>query len=466
MPQLPAGWNWARLGDISEKADTVNPINNPNKEFLYLDITSIDDQQRITNPKRILGKNAPSRARQLVRTGDIIFSTVRTYLRKIAYVSEPYDGQVASTGFCVIRPYFPVNNKFIFFFTQTDDFVNPLTELQRGTHYPAVRNSDVFAQTIPLAPISEQNRIVSKITELFAQTKIAKESIDKIHPILRKFRESILFAAFRGELTERDPNDEPAEKLLERIRNERRNNDDLSARETNHKKFERELEISKLEKLGEGWTWTTIGEVFDIMMGQSPPGTSYNLERKGVPLLNGPTEFGKEFPTARQWTTLPTKVTENGDLLICVRGNTTGKMNWADQRYCIGRGLAAIRSPYPELHIKFLFYFLKIKVPELMDQTTGSTFPNLQREKLNGFLFPLPPTSEQAKITERIESLFSFTDQIEKSVSEAKKRVEKLDGAILTKAFRGELVPQDPDDEPASLLLERIESGRKKKSGP
>ena len=91
-----------------------------------------------------------------------------------------------------------------------------------------------------------------------------------------------------------------------------------------------------------------------------------------------------------------------------------------------------------------------------------STFPNLQREKLKIFLFPLPPISQQANIIERIESLFSFADQAETPVSEARNRVEKLDQATLTKAFNGDLVPQDPNDEPASILLERIKEGRKK----
>lgn len=98
-----------------------------------------------------------------------MFSTVRTYLKNIAIVDDVYDGQVASTGFCVIRPRVPINSKFIYYFIQTDRFLNPLNRLQRGTNYPAVRNSDVFCQIVPIAPVPEQDRIVAKLEELFTK---------------------------------------------------------------------------------------------------------------------------------------------------------------------------------------------------------------------------------------------------------------------------------------------------------
>src|SRR4051812_27756515 len=91
------------------------------------------------------------------------------------------------------------------------------------------------------------------------------------------------------------------------------------------------------------WTVATLGDIAEIVMGQSPPGDTYNTEANGLPLLNGPAEFGKRFPTAVQWTTQPARLADDGDILFCVRGNTTGRINIADRVYCIGRGLAAIR---------------------------------------------------------------------------------------------------------------------------
>src|SRR5437868_9574371 len=84
-------------------------------------------------------------------------------------------------------------------------------------------------------------------------------------------------------------------------------------------------------------------DVADIVMGTSPPGDSCNSTGIGEPLLNGPTEFGPHHPTPVQYTTAPRRFAETGDILFCVRGSTTGRMNWADRRYAIGRGIAAIR---------------------------------------------------------------------------------------------------------------------------
>ena len=222
LPQLPEGWVWTRVGNIVEDIENVDPKIEPNKEFIYLDIASTDNtQQKITSPKKYFGKDAPSRARQLIKSGDILFSTVRTYLKNIAIVNEIYDGQIASTGFCVIRPFRQINNKFIFLITQTDSFLNPLTQLQRGTSYPAVRDSDVFAQSIPLPPLPEQHKIVEEIECRFSVADEVEKTIDQGLRQAERLRQSILKRAFEGKLVPQDPTDEPASVLLEKIRLQR-----------------------------------------------------------------------------------------------------------------------------------------------------------------------------------------------------------------------------------------------------
>jgi len=83
--------------------------------------------------------------------------------------------------------------------------------------------------------------------------------------------------------------------------------------------------------LPDRWYLTELGELAEILMGESPKGKTYNTSGDGVPLLNGPAEFGRKFPTAVQWTTAPTRIANPGDILFCVRGNTTGRMNMADR---------------------------------------------------------------------------------------------------------------------------------------
>jgi type I restriction enzyme S subunit len=101
-------------------------------------------------------------------------------------------------------------------------------------------------------------------------------------------------------------------------------------------------------------------------MGQSPPGTAYNRTGEGFPLLNGPTEFGTIYPSAIQWTTSPTRFAEPNDILFCVRGATTGRKNIADRRYCIGRGLAALRGKENQTTNEFLYRLLDVVTQELL----------------------------------------------------------------------------------------------------
>lgn len=221
LPILPEEWVYTTLGGVCDSVDTANLKSQPDKEFVYLEIASIDDHQRISAPRRYLGKDAPSRARQLIRAGDTLFSTVRTYLRHIAMVSEEYDGQIASTGFCVIRPCRPTDEKWMFHLVQTDSFLNPLTEIQRGTSYPAVRDSDVFAQVIPFAPLVEQRRIVEEIeSHLSEADEVEMVTVESMR-LSERLRQSILKTVFEGKLVLQDPNDEPADKLLARIKQEK-----------------------------------------------------------------------------------------------------------------------------------------------------------------------------------------------------------------------------------------------------
>jgi type I restriction enzyme S subunit len=160
---LPIGWIRTTLGEICLPVATVRPTESPNTEFTYFDIGSIDNTtNRIVDQKVFRGRDAPSRARQAVQKDDILFSTVRTYLRKIACIEQIYPNGVASTGFAVIRPADGVSSQFVLFQILSDRFLEPVSALQTGSSYPAVRAKDVFSQPLLLPPSSEQRRIVEK----------------------------------------------------------------------------------------------------------------------------------------------------------------------------------------------------------------------------------------------------------------------------------------------------------------
>lgn len=158
-----------------------------------------------------------------------------------------------------------------------------------------------------------------------------------------------------------------------------------------------------------------ISQIANITMGQSPLGKYCGENIKGLPLLNGPAEFTNFHPEPIQYTCDPKKRSTKGDILFCVRGSTTGRMNWSDQDYAIGRGLAAIshKKGYPYNH--FLRYLLENYLASLLNNTNGSTFPNLTGELLAKFIVSVPTDEEQKRLSyllRTIDSKIEFNNRI------------------------------------------------------
>ena len=257
---LPPGWVWTTLGEISQPIEKVDPTQKPDAEFIYLDIASIDNSiQRITDPKRYRGADAPSRARQRVKTGDVLFSTVRTYLKNIASVPAIYDEQIASTGFSVLRGIQGVLSQYLFYYCLTDNLLSALAELQRGTSYPAVRDGDVRSTANPSPPLPEQRRIVAEIEQQFTRLDAGVAALKRVQANLKRYRASVLKAACEGRLAPQDPADEPADRLLARILAERRAK--WEAEHPGKKYVEPAAPVTDgLPGLPVGWCWATVDQ--------------------------------------------------------------------------------------------------------------------------------------------------------------------------------------------------------------
>lgn len=149
----------------------------------------------------------------------------------------------------------------------------------------------------------------------------------------------------------------------------------------------------------------TLSDVCDIVMGQSPTGEMCNVSGVGIPLLNGPTEYGPHHPSPVQFTTDARKFAKAGDLLFCVRGSTTGRMNWADRDYAIGRGIAAIRHKSKRELQPLVRAVVEFHLPSLLTQATGSTFPNVSSGMLSGLPWPDLDEHEQRAIAHILGTL-------------------------------------------------------------
>jgi type I restriction enzyme, S subunit len=174
----------------------------------------------------------------------------------------------------------------------------------------------------------------------------------------------------------------------------------------------------------------------DIVMGQSPPGDTCNTINQGLPLLNGPTEFGAYHPTPIQFTIDARKKAQRGDVLFCVRGSTTGRMNWADREYAIGRGVAAIRHKKNLELQPYVRAVIEYGLPGLLKQATGSTFPNVSAEQLAGLWWPPIEKNAQLAIAHILGTL---DDKIELN-----RRMNETMEAMARALFKSWFVDFDP----------------------
>ena len=197
-----ADWKEEFIENVIKKTETVDPTKNPNKKFIYLDVSSVNKESlEIENAAIIDGRDAPSRARKLIKTNDIIFATIRPTLGRVAMITENYNEQVCSTGYFVLRAKESLNHKLLFYYLLTNGFKNQMEKLQRGASYPAVSDADVKNQIINFPKsLSEQKSIVTKLDALSTETKkleaIYKEKLNH----LEELKKSILKKAFNGEL--------------------------------------------------------------------------------------------------------------------------------------------------------------------------------------------------------------------------------------------------------------------------
>ncbi len=194
------GWKTKPLGELLLKTETTNPTLVPHEEFDYVDVSSVSNETyRIEATQRLMGRDAPSRARRLVRSGDVLFATIRPTLRRIAVVPTELDGQVCSTGFFVLRPCSEIDHRFLFYSLFTEQFMGAMESLQKGASYPAVTDSEVRGQLLSYPSLAEQRRIVALLDEAFEGIACSRVNAEKNLHNARELFTSKLLSLFRDD---------------------------------------------------------------------------------------------------------------------------------------------------------------------------------------------------------------------------------------------------------------------------
>lgn len=205
--QLPEGWTWVPLTRIVTDTSRRDPGTQPEKPFRYVEISSVDNQVgavKLDEVRSLKGSEAPSRARKVIRTDDVLLATTRPYLKNIAMVPDALDDEICSTGFCVIRARESITSpRYIYYACRSDFFIEQLILKQRGANYPAVTHGDVYESLLPLPypddparSLETQRRIVARIEVLFADLRAARELHQKVVEDTGRLMEAVLAEVF------------------------------------------------------------------------------------------------------------------------------------------------------------------------------------------------------------------------------------------------------------------------------
>jgi type I restriction enzyme S subunit len=194
-------WERKRLGEVCVSPRNRDPRTTPDLPFRYVDISSVNNlSKRIIEARTVLGKDAPSRARQIIKANDILAATTRPNLNAVALVPKELDNEICSTGFCVLRPTEFIDPLFLFAFVQSQRFVETISGEVRGMLYPAVTDNQVRNVYIPLPPIPEQRRIASDLERAMKEVEKLRTAIEKQLEAINALPQAILRKAFGGEL--------------------------------------------------------------------------------------------------------------------------------------------------------------------------------------------------------------------------------------------------------------------------
>lgn len=424
--EVPENWVWVYGKNIFMPMESRKPDG---EDFYYIDIDAIDNKnQVVTEAKKIKTAQAPSRASRKLHTGDTVFSLVRPYLKNIAYIDVQLSDCIASTGFFVCTPNAALNDKYLYRLMVSSYVVDGLNKHMKGDNSPSIRKDDIENYPFPLPPLSEQQRIVERIEELFAKLDEAKERLQEVADSFAVRKAAILHKAFTGELT---------------------------------KQWRRENGVSD-----ESWEEKKLGEVGSWLGGGTPSTSREEYWENGNILWI----TSKDMKSAVIEDTLM-KVNEIGvknssanyiekpALLVVMRSGIlrrTFPVAMVKKPFTVNQDLKAIVPDKDDL--EFLFWMLLSNERRILDSCmkNGTTVESINSNALKAFAFKCPTLPEQHEIVRLIDDLLARERSAQQATEQALASIELMKKSILARAFRGELGTNKASEANALELLRQV----------
>ena len=485
---FPNGWTRATMGElvsddgIFTDGDWIESKDqDPNGDVRLIQLADVGDGVYLNKYSRYL---TSQKSRELNCThlvaGDVLIARMPDPLGRACVFPGDQKAAVTAVDVCIVRTGSSgPNHHWLIWFVNAPEFRNEIALLQSGSTRKRISRKNLATIALPLPPLPEQHRIVAEIEKQFTRLDASVAALQRAQVNLKRYRASVLKAACQGELVPTEAelaraegrDYQPADQLLQRILAQRRARWEAQPKRRGQYKEPLPPDTSDLPELPEGWLWATVAQLSSrIEYGTSSKAGS---DSSGMPVLrmgniqNGELDFSdlkylaRDDPETLKTTLIP------GDLLF----------NRTNSAELVGK-TAVYKASHPPA--SFASYLIRVSlscdvapayvcgcinsqhgrlyINQVKNQQVGQA--NVNGTKLAGMPVPLPPLAEQRRIVAEVERRLSVIQQAEATVEANLKRAERLRQSILQQAFSGKLVPQDPNDEPASALLERIKAER------
>ena len=438
--ELPEGWAWARLGALAHYKK--GPFGSSITKAMFVpeskDAIKVYEQKNAINKNDTLGNYFVTKEKYEelkgfeVFPGDIIVSCAGTIGETFVMPNSMRKGIINQALMKISLFDSSIKDFYLIYF---DCKLKALANEQGyGMALKNIPPFDILKQyLVPLPPLPEQRRIIDTINIVSNVLTAIDNHIDKLSIDISNVKSKILDLAIRGKLVPQDLNDEPASILLERIRAEK----EELIKQGKIKRDKKESVIFKgddnsyYEKIGDeitciddelpfeipdNWCWARLSSFTEVIMGSSPRSQDICRDSNYTEFHQGKIYFSDcLLKESNQYTKNISKIAPKNSVLLCVRA-PVGEVNITDREICIGRGLSSIHA-YDKIQSNFLFYWLKTQKHVLVNKSTGSTFSAITVDTVKKILLPIPPITEQLRITQKILDLNSNIESIKASLS-------------------------------------------------
>jgi type I restriction enzyme S subunit len=483
--KLPNGWLWAKIEQLGEIVTGSTPSKkNPaffGESIPFYKPTDLDVGYEVIDAREYLSELGANQSR-LLPALSVLVTCIGATIGKTGLARKSCATNQQINAVILSEPY--VSPHWFFWIISSPQGQQMIIENASATTLPIINKGRFSELTLPVPPLNEQRRIVTKIEALKARSQRVKEELEAIAPLLDQFRQSVLAAAFRGDLTadwrEKNPDIEPASELLKQIQEERKTQYEQACIRAKAEGIRKpnpiqdisiSLEKEEFQDIPNSWVWASLESISNfcrpitygvIKLGDEVENGVPCLRTSDVKPLSIKLENVKKISRAIANNYSRTYL-QGGELLVNVRGTLGGVAVVPEHLagYNISREVAMVPI-LSNIPVTWTAYWVASVTAQtwLTNVSKGVAYTGINLEDLRQLPVPIPPVAEIKVAVETIEKLYFISSQIEQQYNEAKAHLDKLDQSILAKAFRGELVPQDPNDEPASVLLERIRAER------